>query len=349
MGGIRSSGRAVVEAVIELVGAKSGLAITERDLIRALEKVHCIAFYPGMSLEPQRIRAEAVQVLYFGALEVFCEPGALRLISALGHAVPQRLDGNHELAERAIAFVKLCLRDQGLGTIMESVWDRFPHRPVGCGSELEAAVVAAVEIVNDPELAMAAKIVLEESLLREKHSNWTFPQQSEWVDAVQLAELFKSDSAVAEYGRFFDQRFINFLANNFEVIGSIHWRKFEALVAEYFHRSGFQVELGPGGNDNGVDIRVWESGQGQSGAPTLIVQCKRERRKIAKVVVKALAADVRWEGAQAGMLVATADWSPGAREVVVTRKYPVHEVNPPILRNWLEDMRKAGRGPWLAG
>jgi restriction system protein len=81
--------------------------------------------------------------------------------------------------------------------------------------------------------------------------------------------------------------------------------------------------------------------------PTLIIQCKRERRKIGKVVVKALAADVEWEGAQQGLLVATAEWSPGVRELVKTRNYPVAEVNHDALQRWLVEMRGPGSGLWL--
>ncbi|BFO23145.1 hypothetical protein SHKM778_95330 (plasmid) [Streptomyces sp. KM77-8] len=79
----------------------------------------------------------------------------------------------------------------------------------------------------------------------------------------------------------------------------------------------------------------------------MIVQCKRERLKISKVVVKALAADVAWEHARTGMLVATVDWSPGAREVVRTRSYPVQEVNGEAVRSWLKAMQSSDTGLWL--
>ncbi|NIY65562.1 hypothetical protein SMALB_3565 [Streptomyces malaysiensis] len=169
-----------------------------------------------------------------------------------------------------------------------------------------------------------------------------------WPDALELAELFNSESATASCGRFFDQRFVNYLASNYEEIGSVNWRKFEALVAEHFHRAGFEVQLGPGRNDGGVDIRVWESGvNADDSPPTMIIQCKREKRKITKVVIKALAEDVRWEKAQQGLLVATSDWLPGAREVVKTRSYPVVEVNRDAVHGWLRDMRSVGSGLWI--
>ncbi len=53
----------------------------------------------------------------------------------------------------------------------------------------------------------------------------------------------------------------------------MHWRKFEELTAEYLQREGFNVELGPGINDDGVDVRIWKSTQNvHEEAPHIIVQ-----------------------------------------------------------------------------
>ena len=54
------------------------------------------------------------------------------------------------------------------------------------------------------------------------------------------------------------------------------------------------MALGPGRGDDGVDIRLWpEATRGEGEPATVLVQCKRERRKVAKATVKALWADVR--------------------------------------------------------
>jgi restriction system protein len=197
-------------------------------------------------------------------------------------------------------------------------------------------------------VADAVHVAIERINFHAVRTPWLQEITKTWKDTLELAELFSSESVTASYGQFFEQRFINYLASNFEEVGSVNWRKFEGPVAEYFYRAGFEVELGAGRNDNGVDIRVWESGElTDSTPPTLIVQCKRERRKIEKVVVKALAADVTWEGARQGLLVATTDRAPGTREVVRTRCYPVTEVNKDVLRTWLLEMRETNKGLWL--
>jgi len=143
-------------------------------------------------------------------------------------------------------------------------------------------------------------------------------------------------------GCFFDQRFIDFLSVNHEKIGAIHWRKFEELVGECFDKFGYKVELGPGTNDDGVDLRVWSDQFAE--IPEYIIQCKRQKAKIEKVTVKGLYADVLHEGAKMGLLVTTSEFSPGARKTVSARSYPVEEVNGQMIKSWLQELRTPGTG-----
>jgi hypothetical protein len=57
----------------------------------------------------------------------------------------------------------------------------------------------------------------------------------------------------------------------------------------------------------------------------VLVQCKRERRKISKTVVKALWADIEAEGADSGLVVTTSALSPGARTLGTGRGYAIDE------------------------
>ncbi|MFI8350301.1 restriction endonuclease [Streptomyces sp. NPDC085596] len=101
-----------------------------------------------------------------------------------------------------------------------------------------------------------------------------------------------------------------------------------------FTESGLTWISAPDGVTTGVDIRIWEKGTDRDPTTLTIVQCKRERRKVGKVVVKALAADVKWNGAVKGLLVATTDWSSAARAIARTRAYPVEEVNEDAVATW---------------
>lgn len=164
----------------------------------------------------------------------------------------------------------------------------------------------------------------------------------EWGTRKELAELFAGTSEGPEVGRYIDQRFIDYLSQNDSALSMMHWRKFEELTAEYFHREGYRVELGPGSNDDGVDVRVWDPADDSK--PNIIVQCKRQKAKVEKVVVKGLHADVEHEGAAYGLIVTTSELSPGARGVVAARGYPIEEVDRKGLRAWLTRLRTPGTG-----
>jgi restriction system protein len=171
-------------------------------------------------------------------------------------------------------------------------------------------------------------------------SPWLQTRHIDWKDERELADLFKSEKLESMHGQFFDQRFIDYLAKNFEdEIDDIHWRQFEGMAAEHFGREGFRVELGPGRNDDGVDLRVFPAKADPTLPPMIIVQCKRERRKIGKSLVKAVWADTVHEKADSGLIVTTSSLSPGAETLRTARAYPVDAIDRPKLRAWIEAMK----------
>jgi restriction system protein len=175
-------------------------------------------------------------------------------------------------------------------------------------------------------------------------SPWGAPCETPWRDIIELRDLFHSEKLDAYYGRFFDQRYIDYLHRNEEDLDRIHWRKFEQLTAEYLNREGYQVELGPGRGDDGVDVRAWRTDNDKCGTPQVIVQCKRQKATVEKVVVKALYADVLAEAADTGMIVTTSRLSEGAEATRTARNYPVVVADRVTLRTWLEQLRKPGAG-----
>lgn len=178
-------------------------------------------------------------------------------------------------------------------------------------------------------------------------SAWTMAHNTIWKDHKDLEELFKSESLETQYGSFLDQRFIHYLINNYEDIGNIHWRKFEGLACEYFDRLGYHVEIGPGRDDGGVDLRVWSHKNNSTDPASILVQCKRQKAKVEKVVVKALWADMVDEEAKSGLIVTSSSLSPGAKSVCIARNYNIAEANRGILKSWLEMMRKPGNGIFM--
>lgn len=172
--------------------------------------------------------------------------------------------------------------------------------------------------------------------------------KSKYVDHITpLEDLFKRESLDSYYGGFFDQRYIDYLSRNFDEISQINWRQFEGLTAEYFQRMGFEVALGPGRNDGGVDIRVWPDRTSRNKPPSIIIQCKRTKKMVQRVVVKALYADLLQENAESGLIVTTSRLSPGAKEDIEIRSYPILEVDRKTLLQWIEAMRTPGAGLFL--
>lgn len=179
------------------------------------------------------------------------------------------------------------------------------------------------------------------------HCKLSSYRRFEWSDSIELENLFKSESLESQYGEFIDQRFINYLDRNQDKLGEMHWRKFEGLTAEYFERQGYKVELGPGRNDGGIDVRVWKHNADEGEAPLIMVQCKRYKNKIDRTVVKALWADVQWEKAESGLIVTTSSLAPGAQKDCVARGYNIKQADRNIICTWLENMRTPGAGIFM--
>jgi restriction system protein len=77
------------------------------------------------------------------------------------------------------------------------------------------------------------------------------------------------------------------------------------------------------------------------------VQCKRQKDKIDKMVVKSLFADVEHHKAQSGLIVTTSSLSKGARQVCIARNYPIQEANRDTIGKWVKGMRTPNAGVFL--
>jgi restriction system protein len=159
----------------------------------------------------------------------------------------------------------------------------------------------------------------------------------EWKDTKDLKDLFDSEDLTATYGTFLDQRYLKYLNENFEMIDHMNWRKFEGLTAEWFTKAGYSVVMGPGRNDNGIDLRLYQ-GEDRNAPPLIIVQCKRTKKQVDKVVVKSLYADLLEEKADSGLIVTTSSLTRGALDVCQARVYPIERAERDTLRRWIQQM-----------
>jgi len=91
-----------------------------------------------------------------------------------------------------------------------------------------------------------------------EHSSYLpIPTSKDLNEVTRLEDLFTIEIFPKNKNTFIDQKFLDYLAVNGHEIENIHWRNFEKLIAEFFNKQGFKVVLGPGSNDGGVDIRVF--------------------------------------------------------------------------------------------
>ena len=187
---------------------------------------------------------------------------------------------------------------------------------------------------------LAFEIILDQKEY-ENCSPWNHVRRIEWKNIIDLKDLFQSEGLETLYGSFIDQRYINYLYKNFEKdIDSINWRKFEAITCEYFERNGYYVEIGQGRNDGGIDARIWSKEDSQKNSPTILVQCKRQKRNVESVVVKALYADVLDKYAKSGLIVTSTKISPSGKEFAKNaRRFKINFCERDTLRKWIGEMR----------
>ena len=322
----------------ELVGYKAGLALTRKELAEHL--VDTPDFRDAVLVEEDRwvrVRSEEYEASVSGLLYRVGNiptPDPLPPITAVYRRFEN--DPTHSKVLKEV-----------LTRCWELLKDEIGNTPKGMPLDPIPIIDTAATEFGPPGLDIATALI-GAIALRLHTSPWMPRGCFDWEDTVQLRDLFLSESLETQYGTFFDQRFVDYLAQNFGRVDEIHWRKFEGLAGEFFKREGFQVEMGPGRGDGGVDIRVWAPADDAGKPPLILVQCKRQRDKVSQVVLKALWADVSDEGAQSGLIVTTSSLTPSAKTVRKARGYPIGAVERRTLQDWIKQLRSPGTGTFLA-
>jgi restriction system protein len=159
-----------------------------------------------------------------------------------------------------------------------------------------------------------------------------------WDGTVPLDKLFGGEHVPSDPNVYFDQRYIDYLAKNSEDFGKIHWRNFERLTTEFFHRQGYEVNLGKGTKDGGVDVRVWTDKNSIAGPPVMLIQCKRYKDVIGIDTVKAFWSDVHFEGAEKGLIATTSTVSRDSKRMCDVRKWPMTFAESDEVQRWARTM-----------
>lgn len=332
MGSIILGPKALPNNLTEIAGCKVGLAMSIEEICDHLTGTSFPDTVRASETSGVRLRSEDYEDLYY------------HLLHRIGYTKELYLGPS---VEQARLFHRVKAKPAELGLYM-SVSSALTHLMIesqsGNTQPTDPAVVLA-EIQNI--FGVAGVRVATEMYEIVNRGVRMSPHRGigkEWINPLQLNGLFKGTDQQPEKGRFIDQRYIDYLSNNQDRIGDIHWRQFEKLTAEFYERDGYKVDLGPGSGDDGVDVRVWKPDASPGDSPLCVVQCKRQKDKIEKIVVKGLHADVQFEGAEYGVIVTTSELSPGAKTTISARGYDIQAVERDGVTSWLTKLRTPGTG-----
>lgn len=362
MGALWFSRAKLSGTVSEMVGYKSGIALDLNQIIEFTSESYREYFIGDMD-SAVRVRSEEFEEIIAGLLygvgniaSPSIAPASIKMFHRLKDR-PDELNAYLALldamSDRLSARLSTEFEEQTTTPLHTSVYDRVtrPVKMMGqdafIGFDRKEFAQHAYAKFGETGYSLAASMIQEfnEDLHR---SPWTGFREKEFEDVVALSELFASESLRTSSGTFLDQRFIDYLSANVSDLQTMNWRKFEGLVGEYFTREGYHVELGPGRGDDGIDARLWPEKRAEGDPATIIVQCKRQKESISKVIVKSLWADLVAEGAQSGLIVTTSRFSPGAKQTRTVRQYPIELVDGVAVIKWVESMRSPKAGIFLA-
>lgn len=136
---------------------------------------------------------------------------------------------------------------------------------------------------------------------------------------------------------------VRYLALHPEEMYELNPRRFEQLVAELFRDKGYDIELGRGTKDGGVDIRAFL--RNDIGTLLTLIQCKRfgPQNKVNVDVVRGLYGVVNRENASSGIIVTTSTFTRDARSEQEQLSHRIHLAEYTNLTKWLKEYPLRGK------
>jgi len=125
------------------------------------------------------------------------------------------------------------------------------------------------------------------------------------------------------------------LALHPEMMYELDPRKFEQLVAELFRDKGYDIELGRGTKDGGIDMRAFL--RNDIGTLLTLIQCKRfaPQNKVNVDVIRGLYGVVNREDASSGLIVTTSSFTRDTRSEQSEIRHRIHLAEYTNLVDWL--------------
>jgi restriction system protein len=320
MGKVHFSTRAFYDSTTEYIGVKSGLLLGRFQIRDILLKHYKDEFLINDNLERYiRLYADKLDDMF---LRIRQEIGNLPLISST--------KSDYEIIRNYIkktgdidSFAK------STGICLHYIYDN----PII--TNLELAKILEQKEGYKKEISLSiANIGLE----RNDQSCVLQPDSKSWNGVSNLSDLFDCEIHNENENEFLEQKFLDYLAVNGHEIEKIHWRNFEKFCAEYFNKLGQKVVLGPGTNDGGIDIRVYNPNKIEK--PLILIQCKRYKKenKISIETVKSFYSDVLFEQAQRGLIATSSYIAKGGKKVRDVRGYNIDFAEHNNVRKWAKEM-----------
>lgn len=317
MGAVIFPLREFYDSTSELVGIKSGILLNRFQVSSILLEKFNDEFLKSDNLNRYvRIRSEEIENMLLAIRQK---------IGNLPTILPS-IDDYQYLREYVLKT-----GDFRLASSASVVGLRYLHDNNDITNTELAKLISAEYNLKDDRLSLAiANISIEQNDL-----SCIFPESKSWDGATELSALF--DCEIQSNSDYLEQKFIDYLAVNGDEIEHIHWRNFERFCAEYFKKQGYIVNLGPGTNDGGVDIRVYKEG---GRAPEIMIQCKRHKKenKVKIETVKSFYTDVKFENAKTGLIATTGYIADGGKKVCETRGYNIKFAENDNIKKWAREM-----------
>ena len=133
-----------------------------------------------------------------------------------------------------------------------------------------------------------------------------------------------------------NDKLIQHLAHHPELLRDINPRCFEELIAELFHKQGFEVTLTPQTRDGGKDIHAVKNDQ--FGKSLYLIECKRyaTNNKVGVEMVRGLYGVVSAENATKGIIVTTSSFTKNAIDFASPLEYKLSLRDFDALKDWLD-------------
>lgn len=321
MGHINDTAGSMRDLITEEVGFKAGLLLTDNEALTLLQRSKNTELWLFEEEYDNYVRMRPEEVE--------------DVIVTLRHRVGN-LPNVKSSTEALIDYIR-SQSDKGVDPkAMIEALDRMVESGKVIGKE------AADEIANMSGMPQEAVFDFLHAFAeyQDRSVSWFQARQADITWAIPLQELFQSESIPVDPDAYLDQRYIDYLVSNSEDLERMHWRNFERLTAEFFNRRAYEVELGPGGNDGGIDVRVWPKITGKVGPPLLVIQCKRYSHSddVEIQTVKAFWTDMLYEGAHRGMIATTSRIAPGGIKVSRARTWPLGFAENKQVQHWVRTM-----------